>query len=66
MKCPKCQSEMEEGFIADTFGHVGEVINKQEWGDGSKSWAGLLKTKKKVTTFCCTGCGYLESYAKSE
>lgn len=66
MKCPKCQGEMTEGIIGDMWGSVGEGVSQQEWGDGSKSWAKQLKMQKKIVTFCCQNCGYLESYAKGK
>ena len=65
--CPKCEGEMEEGFIADaTYGGVGAST----WVEGEPErsfWTGI-KTKGKeqiqISTYSCTGCGYLESYAK--
>lgn len=65
--CPKCQGEMEEGFIADvTYGGV--VASKWVEGPPEKSfWTGV-RTKDKeqvqISTYRCTNCGYLESYAK--
>lgn len=66
MKCPKCKTEMESGFLADTYGDIPGGTVKQEWGNGSKNWLGQLTTQKKVVTYCCPECGYLESYAKNE
>jgi hypothetical protein len=65
--CPKCQGEMEEGFIADaTYGGV--LTSKWVEGEPEKSfWTGI-KTKGKeqiqISTYRCASCGYLESYAK--
>lgn len=66
-KCPKCESEMEEGFTADvTYGGV--VTSKWVEGEPEKSfWTGTKTKGKKlveISTFRCTRCGYLESYAK--
>lgn len=67
IKCPKCSGEMEEGFIADyTHGEV--LVSKWIEGKPEKSfWVGA-KTKDRnnveVKTYRCSGCGYLESYAK--
>ena len=65
--CPKCAGEMAAGFILDR-GHGG-AIAPATWQDGELErsfWTGL-KTKGhqqiRVTTYRCTGCGYLESYA---
>jgi hypothetical protein len=66
--CPKCQRAMEEGFLLDK-GHM-NVASTAEWLEGapeSSFWTGL-KTRDRerlsVRTFRCTGCGYLESYAR--
>jgi predicted nucleic-acid-binding Zn-ribbon protein len=66
-KCPKCQHEMEEGFIADvTYGGV--VTSKWVEGEPEKSfWTGTKtrgKRQVEILTFRCSNCGYLESYAK--
>ena len=65
--CPKCQGEMEEGFIADTT-YGGVVTSKWVEGEPEKSfWTGI-KTRDReqiqISTYRCAGCGYLESYAK--
>lgn len=60
--CPKCEGEMEEGFIVDTWGRVGHGSSKQEWGN-DRNFIGQLKTKKQIATYRCTSCGFLESYA---
>lgn len=65
-KCPKCSGEMKEGFIADTWGDVGHGTSKQEWGDGSKNWWRQLNTQKKVKSFACESCGYIENFVMKE
>lgn len=65
-QCPKCSGTMEAGFMLDqTYGAVGQ----ETWADGipeSSVWTGLkLKNRQqlKVTTYRCSKCGFLESYA---
>ena len=57
---------MEEGFIPDaSYGaiHIGSWVE----GTPEKGWTGSVKLKGKrkfdITTYRCTSCGYLESYA---
>ena len=65
--CPKCQGRLEEGFIADA---VSGGVFTSKWIEGEPErslWSGIkTKGKRKVaiSTFRCTNCGYLESYAK--
>ena len=59
---------MGEGFI---FDHVHEASGTQaEWVEGAPQrsfWTGLKHgSPRKVTTFCCPKCGFLESYAETE
>lgn len=67
LECLRCKSPMEEGFIVD-HGH-GNAMQEQQWVEGEvvKSFWRGLQTKgrdvHKVTTYRCTRCGYLESYA---
>jgi len=59
---------MEMGFILDNF--YGAILDSS-WLEASpeKSWRGSAKTKGKrklaITTYRCTSCGFLESYALS-
>jgi hypothetical protein len=67
LECPKCRTRMEEGFIKDeTYGQV--LASKWVEGAPEKSfWTGTKtrgKEQVEVRTYRCTGCGYLESYAK--
>lgn len=63
MQCPKCHGEMEKGYLGDSYGDVGEGVKQLEWGR-KFNFLGNLKEERKVETYCCTKCGYLESYAK--
>ena len=67
--CPKCQRPMEEGFVPDT-GYSG--LARSAWFEGKpeKILFGGLKVKGKrtfpIVTLRCSGCGFLESYARIE
>jgi hypothetical protein len=69
LNCPKCNSEMDEGFIVD---HGYGVIKPSDWVEGEpvKSfWTGTKISGKKqyaVRTMRCVRCGFLESYATDE
>jgi predicted nucleic-acid-binding Zn-ribbon protein len=65
--CPKCHNKMEDGFIKDEgYG----TVHASKWvaGPPEKSfWTGTKTSGKQqvqVSTYRCTACGYLESYAK--
>lgn len=67
-QCPKCNCEMKQGFILDHTGHAAGVVAKWQPGEPKKSfWLGV-QTKDspqyEITAYRCTGCGYVESYAK--
>lgn len=65
-KCPKCQHEMLEGWIAE----IGKATKPSQWVEGkpeSSLWSATKMPKDKtfeIITFGCSSCGYLESYAK--
>jgi len=66
--CPKCSGRMEEGFVLDhTYGAYLQAM----WVEGAPAksfWTGLKikgRIKLPVTSFRCSGCGYLESFASS-
>jgi hypothetical protein len=60
---------MDEGFILDQM-HGGQT--QAHWVEGAPQysfWTGLKvrgKERRKVVTFCCPKCGFLESYARPE
>jgi len=68
--CPKCSGEMREGFVLDR-GDL-EVRHPATWVEGppKKSlWLGTRISGREmlpISTFRCTSCGYLESYARPE
>jgi hypothetical protein len=63
--CPKCNHFMSEGFIVDRGD--GGMSWPTEWSQGKPEksfWTGTkTNSKRKVTTYCCEACGFLESYA---
>ena len=66
MKCQKCNSEMETGFIPD-YGFMNEIAQSQ-WIEGGpeKTWVGIKQKGKKILvidTLRCISCGFLEFYA---
>ena len=69
-KCPKCAAEMEPGFVLDKS-YSEQYFSEPEWAEGVPEhslWTGLkLRGRERlpVTTYKCTGCGFLESYARS-
>ena len=67
MKCQKCNSEMETGFIPDYGYHPSSAQSQWIEGEPEKSWLQGVKQKGKkilvIDTFRCISCGYLEFYA---
>jgi len=57
LKCSKCGGEMEEGLLEDTFLAIGKTV--QNWAKISN-----LNDRKRIKSYRCKTCGYLESYAK--
>jgi hypothetical protein len=69
-RCPKCNSEMMQGFIVDF--HTGGKRLVSSWVEGPPEKSLWHRTnvpaekRVPVGTFRCSGCGFLESYARSE
>lgn len=67
--CPKCSHAMEAGLIVD---FAQGNARQSEWMEGppqTSFWqmGGLKlggKVRRPVVTYCCTRCGFLESYAQ--
>ncbi len=71
--CPKCKSEMRQGFVPGpaNIGFDRTVISQWMEGTPEKSFLTGVKgiwfgQKLPVATFRCVECGFLESYARSE
>jgi predicted nucleic-acid-binding Zn-ribbon protein len=67
MKCPKCQSPMEDGFLLDQQGYDAQYTDAL-WIQGpvKKKFVGGIETKvrRPIVADRCTNCGFLELYAK--
>jgi hypothetical protein len=65
-KCVRCGTEMSAGFIMDST-HGAVLASRWVAGTPEPSfWTGTKiegKEKRKVVTYRCPKCGYLESYA---
>ena len=69
-RCPKCEGEMEQGFIRDVT-HGGRLVSHWTAGIPEKSfWTGTKAVAEgqivPIGTFRCVSCGFLESYARQE
>jgi hypothetical protein len=67
-QCPKCHGEMKQGFILDHKDYASALVTQWQPGEPQKSFWRGVKSKDgpqyEITAYRCTGCGYLESYAK--
>jgi predicted Zn-ribbon and HTH transcriptional regulator len=69
LRCPKCQSEMVQGFVLGVT-HGGKLVSQWSEGPPQKSFWSVVKSSKEkpipIGTFRCNSCGFLESYAREE
>ena len=67
IKCPKCDGEMQEGFILDES-HGAHCVSRWVAGKPEGSfWTGTKvgdKEQHVIQSFRCTKCDCLESYAR--
>jgi len=67
-KCPKCEGEMQEGFIFDAISHGARRVSRWVAGKPEASfWTGTKiegREQHFIQSFRCAACGYLESYAR--
>lgn len=67
MECPKCEGEMQQGFIPDLAHYRNPELPVWYPGTFKRSfWGGIAgKTRQRlyVQTWRCADCGYLEAYA---
>ena len=66
LTCPKCQAQMQEGFIPIFRYAQGPQVGR--WAAGtikpSFYWLGLgWNNMRQIVTYRCSACGYLESFA---
>jgi Domain of unknown function (DUF6487) len=65
--CPKCNGDMQPGFIPD-FGYGSILPSSWMEGEAAKNWMGNVKIKGKprlpTSADRCVKCGFLELYAK--
>jgi Domain of unknown function (DUF6487) len=70
LKCAKCGSEMQRGFVWYPFNITAEqTMMMLLTGPKPPSWTPAEQKSKiryEVRTFRCIQCGYLESYAPNE
>jgi hypothetical protein len=68
-QCPKCNGQMERGFILDQV-PGGQIVSRWIAGEPQKSfWTGIKRPEEKgipIGAFRCAACGFLESYARDE
>lgn len=70
LKCPKCQGDMEPGYILDVQGSASNTKDAAEWIQGPPQrsfWTGVVlrgRTRSPIQAYHCKSCGYLELYAK--
>lgn len=72
VSCLKCKAAMEEGFVLDR-GHFNST-NLATWVAGEWVTPTVTETlfrdplrdkrQRPITSYRCTSCGYLKSYAK--
>jgi len=66
--CPKCKIQMQQGYILDSmYGNVITTTSKWSGGKAKKILTFVLPSTDnksiEITTYRCSECGYLESYA---
>jgi hypothetical protein len=66
--CPKCSGRLVHGFSVE-FGGPPQVASWVE-GEPEKAWLGTKVPPRSehipIAMLRCSGCGYLESYARPE
>jgi predicted nucleic-acid-binding Zn-ribbon protein len=70
IKCPKCSTEMTEGFILDRLNVDAKMKSARVEGQPEESfWSGLKTSNRRVLrvqAFRCPKCNYLEFYTAEE
>lgn len=62
-KCPKCDGSFTKGIIVDRY-YV-RHYSDTEWAESinNKLLKQDIKNRKKIASYRCESCGYLELYA---
>jgi len=64
--CPKCKTEMKEGFVLDRGDYNVKMASFWVEGEPENSfWSGLKTSNRdafRVQAFRCSNCNYLEFY----
>ena len=69
-QCPKCNREMNRGFVIDNTEGPGRRVS--EWAAGAPRKSFWLGTKLPdealvpIGAYRCSSCGYLELYARQD
>lgn len=61
LNCLRCKGKMEQGFVTGVRGVPLNWI--EEMGTGALGLVMKPKGERPITTYRCTECGLLESYA---
>jgi hypothetical protein len=69
-QCPKCNHEMNRGFVIDNTESGGRKVAHWAAGGPRKSfWLGTKLPDEELVpigAYRCTSCGYLELYARQD
>ena len=66
IQCSRCAGQMVEGFIVDNGAYGIKMQASWYPGQPTKGWRGIKAKEKEtvpITTYRCSACGYLESFA---
>ena len=70
MQCPKCQSEMVQGFVPDYFKDRSSFVVAWFAGSPKKSFWKTTKAPRAegvpIGAFRCQKCGFLEFYSDAK
>ena len=68
-QCPRCSGKMLQGFVFESEGPKRIVSSWVEAAPEAIFARGAKTSGQKrlpIATFCCSECGFLESYARPE
>jgi hypothetical protein len=66
LNCPKCHGDMEYGMIDDYFALGANSFDQAYWSASRMGKSPFAKSplQRRIYSFRCVNCGYLESYSK--